>query len=198
MIEEIELKILNSKEEVEELLLGQGFTILFKRRTIANYYLLSNQKVGDHRTLKERCVRIRTSYKIDEKIGKLGFSLLDLSKSQDEEKFSFRVAKKKEKELQKNNYKLIHTDDKTDFVYVLKEKDIAFQIQDINGLGTIVAYDNKKYYHLSREEQREKLIADVKFYGINIKDYNQVDRFEMIGKTKKLTLKEIYKTCKKK
>ncbi len=196
MIEEIELKISGTKEEIEKHLLNQGFSVFFKRRTIANYYLPPNEEIGEHKTLKDRCVRLRTSFKIDEEIRKLGFRKLDLSESQDEEKLSLKEAKKLEKQLLKDGYQLIHTDDKTDFVYILKEKDLAFQIQDIEGLGIIVAYDNKDYYNLPSKKQREKLIKDVEHYGIKIQDYNQVDRFTGIDKSKKFSIKEIVKVCK--
>ena len=86
MIEEIELKISGTKEEIEKHLLNQRFSVFFKRRTIANYYLPPNEEIGEHKTLKSRCVRLRTSFKIDEEIRKLGFRKLDLSESQDEKK----------------------------------------------------------------------------------------------------------------
>lgn len=196
IVEEIELKINQDNDEVEKLLLNQGFEVFFKRRTIANYYLPKDQEIGDTKTLKERCVRIRTSCKINEKIGKFSFKMLNNLKSRDEETLSLKEAKKKEKQMLKNGYTLIHTDDKTDFVYVLKDKEIVFQIQDIVGLGTIVAYDNKNYYKFSKKKQGEKLVADVEYYGIKIKDYAQVNRFEMLGKTKKLSIKEIIKMLK--
>lgn len=64
-----------------------------------------------------------------------------------------------------------------------------FQIQDIKDDCLIIAYDNKKYYDLPEDEQKEKLINDVRKYGIEIIEDNNVDRFKLIGKT--LTIEEI-------
>lgn len=64
-----------------------------------------------------------------------------------------------------------------------------FQIQDIKDDCLIIAYDNEKYYNFSNDEQRKMLIEDVKKYGIEIIDDNNIDRFKLIGKT--LTINEI-------
>ena len=53
----------------------------------------------------------------------------------------------------------------------------------------MIAYDNEKYYNFTRDEQRKMLIADVKKYGIEIIDDNDVDRFKLIGKI--LSINEI-------
>ena len=66
-----------------------------------------------------------------------------------------------------------------------------FQIQDIKDDCLMIAYDNEKYYNLRSDEQRKMLIADVKKYGIEIVDENNIDRFKLIGKT--LSIDEIIK-----
>ena len=75
-----------------------------------------------------------------------------------------------------------------------KKEDIEkmyFQIQDIKDDCLIIAYDNEKYYNLERKEQRSNLINDVKMFGIEILDNENIDRFKLIGKT--YTVEEIIK-----
>lgn len=66
-----------------------------------------------------------------------------------------------------------------------------FQIQDIKDDCLMIAYDNEKYYHFPRDEQRKMLIEDVKKYGIEIIDDTNIDRFKLVGKT--LNIEQIIK-----
>lgn len=59
IIEEIELPIKGKKEDIEKVLLANGFEIFFKVLTITSYYLPENESLENHYTLKERCRRIR-------------------------------------------------------------------------------------------------------------------------------------------
>ena len=200
---EIELKIIQAPEEVEKILLNQGFTIHHKVRTVANYY--TNQQFSPlGLDLKEKSVRIRTSSNIEHepKNKKIKFSIRNsgyLCKrgtfGQNEQKFSLAKTKRFEKKLLKKNFKLVLTDDKTDYVYFhpdFENNKIAFQIQNIKGLDVIVAYDNSLYTNLSADKQRKKLIEDVKNFGIEIESETQVNRYESLLKNPyKIFIKEI-------
>ena len=54
IIEEIELPIKGKKEDIEKVLLANGFEIFFKVLTITSYYLPMNESLENHYTLKER------------------------------------------------------------------------------------------------------------------------------------------------
>ena len=54
IIEEIELPIKGSKEEIEKKLLENGFMVFYKVLTITSYYLPANESTEIHDTLKER------------------------------------------------------------------------------------------------------------------------------------------------
>ena len=59
IIEEIELPIEGKKEDIDKMLLENGFEEFFKVLTITSYYLPMNESLENHYTLKERCKRIR-------------------------------------------------------------------------------------------------------------------------------------------
>lgn len=184
MIVEIELPIKGNKEDIDKLLLNNGFEEFFKVITITSYYKLTNDYDMNHKTLKSRCKRIRY--------------VEPLSKFQNENqnykkwitKYNIKRCQKEENKLLNAGYEKIYTDEKTDYVYKNKtDPEMYFQIQDIKDDCLIIAYDNKKYYDLAEDIQRKKLIDDVCKYGIEIINEKNVDRFKLIGKT--LTVDEI-------
>lgn len=183
-IEEIELPIKGTKEDIEKILLENGFEIFFKVLTISSYYLPQNESTENHKTLKERCKRLRYV----EPLSKFENNWQNYKEWIT--KYSIQKCLKEEKNLLNKGYKKIYTDEKTDYVYKkIDEEKMYFQIQDIKDDCLIIAYDNEKYYNFSNDEQRKMLIDDVKKYGIEIIDDNNIDRFKLIGKT--LTINEI-------
>lgn len=184
IIEEIELPIKGKKEDIEKVLLANGFEIFFKVLTITSYYLPENESLENHNTLKERCKRIRYV----EPMAKFKNEWQDYEKWI--KNYNIEECKKEEDELIKKGFKKIYTDEKTDWVYKkIDEEKMYFQIQDIKDDCLMIAYDNEKYYDLDRIKQREMLINDVQKYGIEILDTVNIDRFKLIGKV--LTIEEI-------
>ena len=184
IIEEIELPIKGSKEEIEKKLLENGFMVFYKVLTITSYYLPANESTEIHDTLKERCKRIRYV----EPMEKFKNEWQDYEKWI--KRYSLMDCKKEEDDILKKGYRKIYTDEKIDWVYKKTDEDkMFFQIQDIKDDCLIIAYDNEKYYNLDRIEQRQKLIKDVEKYGIEILDTANIDRFKLIGKT--YTIEEI-------
>ena len=185
-IEEIELPIKGSKDEIEKKLLENGFEIFYKVLTITSYYLPKNESTHNHKILKEKCKRLRyveplSKFKNDWQNYKDWIT-----------KYNINECIKEEKKLLSEGFIKIYTDEKTDYVYKkTDEEKMYFQIQDIKDDCLMIAYDNEKYYNFLSEEQRKMLIADVKKYGIEIIDDNNIDRFKLIGKT--LTVNEIIK-----
>lgn len=189
IIEEIELPIKGKKEDIEKVLLANGFEIFFKVLTITSYYLPEKESLENHNTLKERCKRIRyvepmTKFK---------------NEWQNYEKwiknYDIEECKKEDEELIKSGFKKIYTDEKTDWVYKkIDEEKMYFQIQDIKDDCLMIAYDNEKYYNLERIKQRKMLINDVQKYGIEILDTVNIDRFKLVGKV--LTIEEVVEKMK--
>ena len=183
-IEEIEIPIKGSKEDIERTLLKNGFEIFYKVLTITSYYVLKNESIHNHKILKEKCKRLRYVEPLS-KFENAWQNYKDWIT-----KYNKRNCIKEENKLLSQGYVKIYTDEKIDFVYKkINEEKMYFQIQDIKDDCLIIAYDNEKYYNFTRDEQRKKLIADVKKYGIEIIDDNNVDRFKLIGKT--LSINEI-------
>lgn len=184
---EIELPIKGNKEDIDKLLLNSGFEEFHKVITITSYYKLKNDKDMNHNTLKSRCKRLRYVEPLSK------FKNKNQSYKQCITKYNVKKCKKDEEKLLNDGYEKIYTDEKIDYVYKNKNDDeMYFQIQDIKDDCLIIAYDNKKYYDLPEDEQKKKLINDVRKYGIEIIEDNNVDRFKLIGKT--LTIEEIVDT----
>lgn len=183
-IVEVELPIKGNKEDIDKMLLNNGFEEFYKVITISSYYKLKEDNDLNHSTLKSRCKRIRYV----EPLVKFENDYQNYKEWIKEYKYEECV--NDENTLLNNGYEKIYTDEKTDYVYKNKdEKDMYFQIQDIKGDCLIIAYDNKNYYEFDEITQRKKLIQDILKYGIEILDDENVDRFKLIGKT--LTIKEI-------
>lgn len=181
---EIELPIKGNKEDIDKLLLNSGFEEFHKIITITSYYKLKNDNDMNHNTLKSRCKRLRYVEPLSK------FKNKNQSYKQCITKYNVKKCKKDEEKLLNDGYEKIYTDEKIDYVYKNKNDDeMYFQIQDIKDDCLIIAYDNKKYYDLPEDEQKKKLINDVRKYGIEIIEDNNVDRFKLIGKT--LTIEEI-------
>lgn len=181
---EIELPIKGNKDDIDKLLLNSGFEEFHKVITITSYYKLKNDNDMNHNTLKSRCKRLRYVEPLSK------FKNKNQSYKQCITKYNVKKCKKDEEKLLNDGYEKIYTDEKIDYVYKNKNDDeMYFQIQDIKDDCLIIAYDNKKYYDLPEDEQKEKLINDVRKYGIEIIEDNNVDRFKLIGKT--LTIEEI-------
>lgn len=184
IIEEIEIPIKGTLEEIENKLLLNGFEVFYKVMTITCYYLPENETTENHLTLKERCKRIRYV----EPMSRFKNEWQDYEKWIKE--YSVDECNKEEQELLNKGYRLIYTDEKTDFVYKkIDEEKMYFQIQNIKDDCLMIAYDNEKYYDLEKETQRKMLIEDVKKYGIEILDDKNIDRFKLVGKT--LSIEEI-------
>ena len=184
LIVEVELPIKGSKEEIDKMLLKNGFEEFYKVLTISTYYKLKEDKDLTHGTLKSRCKRIRYV----EPLVKFKNDYQDYKEWI--KKYEYEECADEENALLNNGYEKIYTDEKTDYVYKSKtEKDMYFQIQDIKGDCLIIAYDNKNYYEFEEITQKKRLIQDILKYGIEILDDKNIDRFKLIGKT--LTIKEI-------
>ncbi len=181
---EVELKIVGTLEDNEKLLYKKGFILFYKRHIMTNYYLPPNVNM-DEPDLKSKCIRIRKSIRLDTNGTDIDGKSLMNPKGEPDDKKNL----KQEKKLLKKGYTLLFTDDKLD--WVLKDKNfdenrIVFQLQQIAGIGLIVAYVNKNYYDTI--DQRERLIRDIKNAGIKLLDYENVDRFSIIKNTDRLML----------
>lgn len=189
IVEEIELPIKGKKEDIEKILLSNGFEIFYKVLTITSYYLPIDKSSEKHNILKERCKRIRyaepmTKFKNEWQNYEHWIKNYDIEE-----------CRKEEYEIFKQGFKKIYTDEKTDWVYKkIDEEKMYFQIQDIRDDCLIIAYDNEKYYELDSIEQRKRLINDVEKYGIELLDKLNIDRFKLIGKV--LTIEEIIEKMK--
>lgn len=172
MVVEVQLLLKGTKEEVESLLLSQGFSVYHKVRTISKYYLLENECVDKKGNSKFQYKRLRWSCPVAV-FG--GFEKYLVRYDVDEEQ-------RKEDVLLNTGYGCVCMDDKLDFVYrkEIKGRLYFLQIQEIYGEYLIVAYDNELYYKWHSLIQRCLLVRDLKRFVLPVVDIHNVDRFEFM------------------
>ncbi len=105
-IVEIELPIKDNKEDVEKLLLNNGFEEFHKVITITSYYKLKNDNDMNHDTLKSRCKRLRYVEPLSK------FKNKNQDYKQCITKYNVKKCKREEEKLLNNGYEKIYTDEK--------------------------------------------------------------------------------------
>ena len=115
-IEEIELPIKGTKDNIEKILLKNGFEVFYKVLTITSYYIPNTELTQDHKTLKEKCKRLRYV----EPLSKFKNNWQNYKDWITKYNKSYCV--KEENELLSKGYVKIYTDEKTDYVYKKRMK----------------------------------------------------------------------------
>ena len=72
--------------------------------------------------------------------------------------------------FEKNGWKLVFDTSKTDYQYSIGDMKSRIQLQDIEGIGLMIYYDNPDYYHMKEDEQRVALIRELNSYGFDLNE----------------------------
>ncbi len=176
---EVSLKISGKQTTIVNELLEQGFTTLWKVKTIDRYY---KRKESVAVSLKEKCLRLR---KVESLINnKISYYFEDYSLLSSLEEQKLDVFKVLNDDNFNNLKNVLREMDFQEFLStskidcVLKKGNYIFQIQDIENFGLIVSYDNEDYSNFDYQEQRKILIADLEKFGFKIIDYEDFDKFK--------------------
>lgn len=129
--------------------------------------------------IKKACVRFRIcngfageklEKKKPSKTGKFdNYQIFDKEK---DDRFAEKVGKIKKynKIFNKNGWRLVFDTIKKDFQYSIGDMKSRIQLQDIDGIGLVLYYDNPDYYHLDEDKQHLALIKELNGYGFDFKE----------------------------
>ncbi len=144
MVVEVGMKLDKSFKFYDKMLRQHGLKHVFSCTTHDVYY--TKQKAFDGMTenqIKNACVRIRNPKSIDIE---------------------------RERQFVRDGFHKVFDTSKKDFHYRHDEMKSIVQLQDIDGIGLVVYYDNPNYYHLPEEEQRILLLNELNSYGFSFKE----------------------------
>ena len=158
LVLEVGVKLDKSFDYYDELLKSNGLVNDFNCITHDIYYTNGKLDGLTENEMKQRCIRLRRTN--NDKSYKIQNNLID-------KKDIIRNIKLYEWKLSKRGYKKIFDTTKKDHHYYKDGMHSKVQLQEIDGVGLLVYFDNKDYYDLPFDEQRRKLIDELNSYGFN-------------------------------
>lgn len=178
---EVGFKLNKSLDYYHEMLVNAGFDNVYNCETRDIYWSNKNFDGMSENEIKKCCVRFRYSEGFGgslferDSFAKSGFQNYLIFDNLAENSFMCPIEDidKFEEQFKKYCWRKVFDTKKFDYQYATKEMKSRIQIQDIEGIGLLVYYDNPDYYHLPLKEQREKLIDELNSYGFEFK-YNDL------------------------
>ena len=163
----ITLKIDGSLKEINDLLINQGFSILSKSQIFDNYYMMN----------KNNKAIIKVRKKTDLALGKTEFYCSSKTLLKDNTN-DYYIVKIDDYNAMNNILNIIGLNkvletSKVENVYC--KKDCIIKIQDINGFGLLVKYNNNGCDY---KDKTKKLIADLESFGLSIRYEQNVSKFD--------------------
>ena len=176
LVVEVGFKLDKSLDYYDNILKQNGLENDFNCTTHDIYYTNANLNDLSENEMKEKCIKLRNvNFKDVYKIQGNDYLKLDTDVIAENELSEF------ESKLLENGYKKVFDTTKKDHHYFKKGMNSKIQLQEIEGIGLLVYYDNSIYYDLPLEEQRNRLIDELNSYGF---DFN----YETLGLDKLRTL----------
>lgn len=181
-IVEIGLLLDDDVQTYIDMLEKQGFENIFSCETHDLYW--TNKKRADlekmtESEIKNACVRLRevwayggTKFNGDfnESYAFSNYKIFD-SKKPDRIKTTKDKYKKQIEEIEGKDWLLYFDTFKRDYQYKLGG--VVLQLQEIDGIGLVLYYDNEEYYHLEESQQRKRLIDDLNSFGFKFSESEQ-------------------------
>ena len=171
MVVEVGIKLDKPIEYYDKMLRNNGSTNIRNIETIDYYYTNKSLYNMTENEMKNACIRFRMCKGIKTKeMPSCYFQNYHIFKNDKENIFETSVYElpQIEAELYKNGYKKIIKTKKYDYQYRFPNMKSMIQLQDIEGIGLLVYYDNPDYYDLPVDWQRRKLIEELNSYGFEI------------------------------
>lgn len=156
LVLEVGFKLNNDFNKYHNLLINNGFINIFNCNIRDIYYTNKNLDNMTENEMKNSCVRIR----IDDN---------NLIVQNCKFNYQSNDVKSIENFLISKGYKKVFDTFKIDHHYKSDLIDGIVQLQEIENIGLVVYYDNSKYYNLTFEKQRKKLIDDLNLVGFKFK-----------------------------
>lgn len=159
------------------MLIDYGFKNVFNCETWDRYWSNKDFEGMSENEIKRNCVRFRCSRSIKKRFLKRnsftnsGFQNYLIFDNLAENSFMcpMEALPEFEEKFKKYYWKKVFDTKKKDYQYSIEGMKSRIQLQDIEGIGLLVYYDNPDYYHLPIDEQRKKIIDELNSYGFNFK-----------------------------
>lgn len=179
LVLEVGLLLDKSLSFYQEILKNAGAVNEFNCETHDVYWSNKSQEEFEQMTenqIKKSCVRFRMCVgfggdklekKQPTKTGKFdNYQVFDKSKK---DRFEEKISKIKKynKIFEKSGWMLVFDTKKKDYQYSIGDMKSRIQLQDIDGVGLLLYYDNPDYYHLEENKQRLALIRELNSYGFD-------------------------------
>ena len=154
------------------MLINKGFKNVFNCETWDRYWSNKNFDGMSENEIKRNCVRFRCNRNLMEnEFTNGGFQNYLIFDNLAENFFSCFMDSLPEFEEKFNKYgwNMVFDTKKKDYQYAIDDMKSRIQLQDIEGVGLLLYYDNPDYYELPIGEQRKKLIDELNSYGFEFK-----------------------------
>jgi hypothetical protein len=161
LVVEVGFKLDNSFDYYDKLLKSNGLVNNYNVITHDIYYSNKDLDGMSENEMKNACIRIRSC---DNKKYEIQNNMIDELNKKRVSKFFLKGFEKK---LAKYGFKKIVDTIKKDHHYYKEGMNSRIQLQEIEGIGLLVYYDNSNYYELDLETQRNKLIDELNSYGFD-------------------------------
>lgn len=161
LVVEIGMPLEGGVEKYKKMLRKYGLKCVYSCVTHDLYYTKDSLDGLSENEMKNACKRLRMS----KKIGRFAFlcKKLLLKKQQNSE------VTKQEQLLVESGYKKVFDTIKIDWQFAKEGMKSRVQLQEIDGVGLLVYYDNPDYYDRSEDEQRKLLIDELDGFGFSFK-----------------------------
>ncbi len=163
LVLEIGIKLDKDLDYYDKVLKEHGLINDYKVKTHDMYYTNKSLDNLTERQMKDACIRLRSCNN-----GKYQIQNNMINNLNELSKWKLRFFERK---LSKEGFYKIFDTTKYDYHYFKEGMNSKVQLQQINGMGLLVYFDNSNYYDLELNEQRKKLIDELNSYGFKI-DYN--------------------------
>lgn len=172
-MEIVEIGILLHKplEYYDELLTNAGAYNVFNCATHDVYWTFHSLHGMTEKQMKSACIRYRQCTNLaSDRPGPAvmqNYPMAD-KKSVGEFFVPTETLEAFDKGLQAQGYMKVFDTRKFDYQYATASMRSRIQLQQIDGIGLVVYYDNPDYYHLRTDEQRLALIRELNTFGFEI------------------------------
>lgn len=174
---EVGFLLTESLSYYHDLIIKAGGINTYNCETHDIYWTNKNLDELSENQMKNSCIRFRMSRGLSgshydgNDNWKSGFQNYHVYNTNHEDKFpcDYEEIEKYEAEFNQNNFIRIFDTHKFDYQYLISNMKSRIQIQQINGIGLVLYYDNPDYYNLPLEEQREAIINELNSYGFKFK-----------------------------
>lgn len=169
MIVELAIKLDKSLEYYQKILEKANAVNEFNCITHDIYFTNVNLEKMTEEEMKNSCVRFRSVKEIGQ--DKWNESIQNLQIFDPKYKETLICDTEKifyyQNLLQKKNWIQIFDTHKKDYQYSIGNMKSRIQLQEIDGIGLVLYYDNPNYYKYKKKKQRKKLIKELNKYGFS-------------------------------